>query len=123
VAEGLVQAELNRQQYRHEKDLQSGAFKKVGVNCFVQEEEKPEVAFHPYREEEARKQIESLKEIRRRRDAGKVASSLERLKAVAAARENVMPAVMTAVETYATVGEVCGAFREVLGSYREPIRL
>jgi methylmalonyl-CoA mutase N-terminal domain/subunit len=122
IAEGRVQAEVNRQAYEREKRIRSGEEKKVGVNCFVEEEEKREVEFHPYREEEARKQIERLRRVRRERNAGTVKASLEKVRAAASADENVMPAVMDAVEAYATVGEVCGVFKKVFGTYREPVR-
>jgi methylmalonyl-CoA mutase N-terminal domain/subunit len=122
VSEGLVQAEVNAQAYEQEKRLRSGQVKKVGVNCFVEEEEAREVAFHAYREEEALRQIRRLERIRRERDGRAVTAALDRVRAAASAGENVMPSVMDAVEVHATVGEVCGALKEVFGTYREPIR-
>ena len=122
IAEGSVQAEVSRQAYEREKQIRSGAVKKVGVNCFVEEEEEREVEFHPYREEEAAKQIERLRKIRREREGERVAATLERVRAAAAAGENVMPPIMDAVEAYATVGEVCGVLKEVFGTFQEPVR-
>ena len=104
------QAEGNRRAYEREKVIRSGQWKKVGINCFVEEEEEPWVAFHPYREEEARKQLERLGRIRRERDEAKVREALERVREDAAAGRNVMLPVIDAVERYATVGEVCGVF-------------
>ncbi|RME28038.1 MAG: methylmalonyl-CoA mutase [Deltaproteobacteria bacterium] len=122
VAEGRIQAEVNRQAWEREKAIREGRMKKVGVNCYREEEQRREVELHPYREEEARKQIERLNEVRRRRDSEAVKRSLEILRKAAEAGENVMPAAMDAVEAYATVGEVCGVLRQVYGEYREPIR-
>ena len=123
VAEGRVQAAVNRQAYELEKQLRSGEVKKVGVNIFEEEEEEEhEVEFHPYRDEEARKQIARLEKVRAERDDAAVARLLEKLKQDAAAKVNVMPAILDAVEAYATVGEVCGALKEVYGAYNEPIR-
>jgi methylmalonyl-CoA mutase N-terminal domain/subunit len=122
VSEGLVQAEVNRQAYEQERRLQAGETKKVGVNCFREEEEEREVEFHPYRGEEAQAQVRRLERVRRERDDAAVEARLEKVRAAAAARENVMPAVMDAVEAYATVGEVCGVLKEVFGTYREPVR-
>ena len=121
VAEGRVQAEVSRQAYAHELRLASGEVRKVGVNCFEEEEEEREVEFHPYREEEARRQVERLERVRRERDPAAAAAALERVEEAAAAGSNVMPSVMDAVEAYATVGEVCAALRRVLGDYREQI--
>jgi methylmalonyl-CoA mutase N-terminal domain/subunit len=50
VMEGGVQADVNRQAFERERRLQSGELKKVGVNCYVEEEEERAVEFHPYRE-------------------------------------------------------------------------
>jgi methylmalonyl-CoA mutase N-terminal domain/subunit len=122
VADGQVQAEVNRQAYELERRLQAGEVKKVGVNCHVQEEGEREIEFHPYREEQARAQIERLERIRRERDGAAVNGALERVRSAASSGANVMPSVIDAVEVYATVGEICGVLREMFGAFREPIR-
>jgi len=122
VAEGRVQAAVNAQAYEMEKKIQSGEFKKVGVNCFEEEEKEREVEFHPYRENEAAKQRERLDRVRSRRDGDKVRQALEAVRTAAGGSENVMPSIMDAVETYASVGEVCGVLKDVFGNYREPVR-
>jgi len=122
VSEGLVQAEVNRQAYEQERRTQAGETRKVGVNCFREEEEERDVEFHPYREEEAQAQIRRLDRVRRERDDRDVEARLEKVRAAAASGRNVMPSVMDAVEAYATVGEVCGVLKEVFGTYREPVR-
>ena len=122
IAEGRVQAEVSRQAYRRERRLQRGDDKKVGVNCYVEDESTEEVEFHPYRDEEAARQVARLERVRRERDDARVEAALARLRADAAAHHNVMPAAIDAVEAYATVGEVCGALKEVYGTYIEPIR-
>ncbi len=122
ISEGRVQADVNRQAFERERRIQSGEVKKVGVNCFVEEEEAPEVEFHPYRHEEAETQMRRLNEIRASRDAGRVQQTLEAVEKAAASDQNVMPAVMAAVEAYATVGEICGALERVFGRFQEPVR-
>jgi len=122
VADGWVQAEVNRTAYEREKLLRSGAVKKVGVNCYVEEDDAPEVEMHPHREEEAAKQIERLGRVRRERDGEAVIALLEKVRAAAEKGENVMPSIMDAVEAYATVGEVCSTLKQVFGTYREPVR-
>jgi methylmalonyl-CoA mutase N-terminal domain/subunit len=121
---GIVRAvaEVNRNAYEREKLLRSGAVKKVGVNCYVEEDEAPEVEMHPHREEEAAKQIERLGRVRRERDGETVGALLEKVRAAAEKGENVMPSIVDAVEAYATVGEVCSALKQVYGTYREPVR-
>ena len=123
IAEGRVQADVNRQAYQRELRQQRGEDKKVGVNCFREEDAKEEaVEFHPYREEEARRQLERLAQVRAQRDAAAVEATLARVREAAAGGQNVMPAIMDAVEAYATVGEVCGVLKGVFGTLAEPIR-
>jgi len=122
VAEGTVQAAVNQQAYELEKRILSGEFKKVGVNCFVEEEDEREVEFHPYHEEEAGRQIERLAKVRRERDADQVRTTLDAVRQAAESSTNLMPTVMNAVEAYATVGEICTVLKEVFGTYREPVR-
>jgi methylmalonyl-CoA mutase N-terminal domain/subunit len=122
VADGIVQAEVNRQAYAQERRVQSGEVKKVGVNCFQEDEQEREVAFHPYSEAQAREQTARLDRIRGERDGARVQGLLGEVQAAAREERNVMPAIMDAVEAYATVGEVCGALKAVYGAYREPVR-
>jgi len=122
IASGRVQAEVNRQAYERERAIAAGELRKVGVNCFVEEEEERSVEFHPYRAAEGEKQLERLVEIKRTRDADAVAATLARVRESAASGENVMEPIIAAVEALATVGEVCGVLKEVFGTYPEPIR-
>ena len=55
------------------------------------------------------------------RDADAHARALNRLRADAADGNNLMPAIIEAVRTYATLGEMCGLLRAVYGEYREPL--
>ena len=125
VAEGRVQAEVNRHAWERERRLQSGETEKVGVNIHKEAKEEAEqhtVEFHPYREGEAKKQVERLDRVRSERDSQAVLKHLEKIRVVAREGRNVMPAVIDAVEAYATVGEVCKALKDVFGSYKEPVR-
>lgn len=122
IAQGRVQADVNRQAYERERRIAAGETPKVGVNVFQEEEEEREIEFHPYRAGEASKQIERLARVRRERDADVVTAALGRLREAAREGRNVMPETIDAVEAYATVGEVCGVLAEVYGRYREPVR-
>ncbi|MHA1568865.1 MAG: methylmalonyl-CoA mutase family protein, partial [Alphaproteobacteria bacterium] len=123
VAEGRAQADVSKQAYEHHRKLESGEFRKVGVNCYREdEEENAEVAFHPFKEEDHRLQIESLARIRAERDDGNVESTLAALEKAARDGENVMPAIMAAVKAYATVGEMSDVMVGIFGRFREPNR-
>ena len=92
----------------------------VGVNRFEVEEEEPipiqkiDPALEP-------KQIERLRALRARRDAGPWKATLKGVEDAARSGENVMPRILEAVEAYATVGESSDAMRRVFGEYREAV--
>ncbi|HXX83193.1 MAG TPA: methylmalonyl-CoA mutase family protein [Casimicrobiaceae bacterium] len=122
VAEGSIQAEVSAQAYAHEKALEDGTLRKVGVNCYRIEEETAKVECHPYREEDARAQVAALRRMRAERDNAGVQRALERVHRDAKAGVNVMPALIDAVKAYASVGELTREMVAVYGRYREPIR-
>ncbi|MCK5681277.1 methylmalonyl-CoA mutase, partial [bacterium] len=64
-------------------------------------------------------QLKNLKAMKADRDAAAVESSLAELRKVAESGDNLMPIIVSAVKTYATLGEVCGVLREVFGEYVE----
>ena len=122
VSEGRVQADVNRQAYERQRRVDRGEVKKVGVNCFVDDEPGPEPEFHSYRREEAERQVERLRKVKSERDGERVTQTLEGVRRAAKDGQNVMPSVIEAVKAYATVGEICGALTEVFGTYVEPVR-
>jgi methylmalonyl-CoA mutase N-terminal domain/subunit len=123
IAEGRLQAQVSRQAYAHQRDLESGDFRKVGVNCYREEDEEPEVEMHPHDEAGARGQVERLEAARSERDPAEVARCLERLRADVQSGANVMPALMAAVKAYASVGEMTQVMLDIFGRYQEPVGL
>jgi methylmalonyl-CoA mutase N-terminal domain/subunit len=123
VAEGAIQAKVSAQAYRMQRAIESGEFRKVGVNCYRNEQaDELEVQMHPYKEEDTRRQIASLNEARTARDGSKVSAALVRVRAAAEGATNVMPAIVEAVKAYATVGEITHQLAAVYGRFREPVR-
>ena len=123
VEDGAAQSQVSAQAYAMQKDIESGKFHKVGVNCYrVNEEEEHEVQMHPYSEADTQMQIDSLNRIRGERDNAKAKAALARLASDARAERNVMPAIMDAVKAYASVGEITRELAGVYGRYQEPIR-
>jgi methylmalonyl-CoA mutase N-terminal domain/subunit len=123
IAEGRIQDMVSRQAWQRQKQLESGEFRKVGVNCYRQEaEEQAPVEFHPFREQDCAEQIARLRQIRAQRNGSEVASALRAVRAAAKAGQNVMPAVIAAVQAYATVGELTQCLVEEYGRYQEPTR-
>ena len=80
------------------------------------------VEFVPLSDEEIeRSQVARLKAQRTRRDSARVESALAELQRRAATRENLLPAILAAVEAYATVGEISDALRRLFGEYQEAV--
>jgi methylmalonyl-CoA mutase N-terminal domain/subunit len=89
----------------------------VGVNRFTMEgTPPPTLRIGP---EIERDQVERLRALRARRDPDAVQAELRRVADAARGGENLLPRILEAVKTYATVGEVSDALREVFGTHRE----
>ncbi len=122
IEKGFPQKEIQNAAYAYQKAVEKGDQVVVGVNKFtIQNEKMPELL----RVDEAlgdqrRKQIQALRD---RRDNGAVRQKLEALQAAAKGADNLMPHILDAVKALATVGEVCGALREVFGEYQERLVL
>ncbi len=123
ISEGYVQREVARQAYLYEKGLQDGTIVKVGVNKYRMEEEQRDVQLHEYKPEQAEEQIRRLNQVRAERDGAAVSQALEKLRRAAEGRENLMPYMLEAVRTYATVGEITQVLKDVFGEFKEPVSL
>ena len=117
VESGWVQREIHREAYRQERERQTGARVVVGVNRHV--EAAPwRVAIHRHAEEVAGARAAELAALRAGRDARAVARALGELETAARGDANLLPVLVRAVETYATVGEMFDVLRGVFGEYR-----
>lgn len=124
VSEGVIQAKVSEYAYARQRALESGALRKVGVNCYTEtDEENPNVEMHPYDEMGALEQVAALKKIKAERGEDTVARALKALRADAEAGRNVLPALVAAVKAYATVGEMTRAMIDVYGRFKEPTKL
>jgi methylmalonyl-CoA mutase N-terminal domain/subunit len=123
IAAGELQAHVSRQAYLHQKKLESGEFRKVGVNCYRIEEEDPKVEMHPFKPEDTEAQIRRLHEVKASRDGRAVAAALNKIEAAARNGSNTMPAIVEGVKAYATVGEITETLVRVFGRYQEATRL
>jgi methylmalonyl-CoA mutase N-terminal domain/subunit len=118
IRTGYIQAEITRSAYDYQKAVDAGEQVVVGVNRYVTEEE-ADTAILEVDPAVEKKQVERLKTLRRERDNDRVKTSLDKVKEVAATDGNIMPVLIEAVNSYATLGEISGALREVFGEYRE----
>jgi len=119
IEAGFPQREIMDAAYAYQRALDSKEKIVVGVNEFVEEEEQPiEILYIDEAVEEEQKG--ALAEVRRTRDGKAVASALRALEQACGDGRNVMPALIEAVKTYATVGEISDVMRKVFATYEEP---
>ena len=105
-------------------DVESGAKTIVGVNKFQIENEEPPKDLLKVDASVGEKQKKKVNEMKAKRDNAAVEAALADLKkACNDENENLMPHILAAVKTYATLGEICNVMREVFGEYEAHVSL
>jgi methylmalonyl-CoA mutase N-terminal domain/subunit len=120
IERGFVQQEIQNAAYEYQQQVDRDEAVVVGVNRFTVEEEKP-IPIQRIDEGLERKQVERLRALRARREAGPWKEALKQVEDAARSDENLMPRILAAVESYATVGEISDTLRRVFGEYREAV--
>jgi methylmalonyl-CoA mutase N-terminal domain/subunit len=82
-----------------------------------------DVELHPFNPMVAEKQRTKLDEIKKTRNSNEVNKALQNLKEAAQSEDNVMPHVLEAVKSYATLGEITRILKEIFGEFKEPVGL
>lgn len=113
---GFFQTAISDGAYREQVAMETGDKVVVGVNAYQVEEETPIPVFE-LDETVIERQVTRLRSLREERDGAAVSGALERLRAVCATDENVMPAVLDCVRSYATTGEIARVWRDAFGDY------
>ena len=120
IEKGFFQREIARAAFRYQRELEEKRRIVVGVNDFVDEEEKVKIDLLKIGPEVAQRQKKVLADVRRERDDAKVKAALAGLREAAEGTDNLMPHFVECCRVYATEGEMIGTLREVFGEYREP---
>jgi methylmalonyl-CoA mutase N-terminal domain/subunit len=117
IEQGYIQQEIQNSAYRYLQEIESSERIIVGLNKFKTNNEKKfdllRVDLNAQTE-----QIQRLRQIKQQRDNSAVQQKLNQLKHVALTSENLMPPILAAVKSYATLGEICNVLREVFGEYQ-----
>lgn len=117
IEQGFIQNEIARSAYEYQRQIETGEKIIVGVNKF-QAEENSAVPLLKIDDSIRNLQIEKLKNLKETRDNAKADQLLQQLNDKAASGENLMPAVIEAVENKVTLGEIAGELRGVFGEYK-----
>jgi methylmalonyl-CoA mutase, N-terminal domain len=117
IEAGFFQDQIHDAAFRIQQGIESGERVVVGVNRFVDDEERP-VQLQAISEEDVRLQVERLHELRTVRDAGAVEVTLAAVAAAARGTDNLLPPMKEALRARATLGEVSDVLRDVYGEHR-----
>jgi methylmalonyl-CoA mutase N-terminal domain/subunit len=129
IEKGFPQGEIARASFEFQQKIEKGEAVVVGVNRYRVDGER---AIETLRIDQSAEdtQIEKLRLLRKTRNNGEVERTLNLLRRAAAgsaipvsapdlSSRNLMLPLLDAVRSYATLGEICGALREVFGTYQE----
>jgi methylmalonyl-CoA mutase N-terminal domain/subunit len=120
IESGFIQGEIQKAAYEFQRAVEKNEQVVVGVNDFKVEEERP-IDILRVDEQIGRDQVERLRAFRLKRDSARTAVALQELARRASGAENLLPAILAAVENNATVGEISDTLRHVFGEYHESV--
>jgi methylmalonyl-CoA mutase N-terminal domain/subunit len=118
IEKGYYQRAIADAAFKYQRDIETRHRVVVGLNAFTEDEDiemqlrEPEADFE-------RKKVAGLKKLKGNRDNGKIQKILKEIRAVAGGTDSMMPTLIKAVKSHATLGEIIGVLREVFGEYRE----
>lgn len=120
TGKGWVHDEIADSAMEYQRAVESGEMPVIGVNCHVTEDQPVEIFAQP---ETLNLQKAKLSELRKRRNEAAVRAALEGVRKACSKMENVMPSVIEAARSWATVGEIAQVFRDEWGGWDPPLRL
>lgn len=117
IEDGFIQRQIQESAFTVQKNVESSESIIVGVNKFIVSEElKPRI--HAADQNVAKKQKDRLEQLRKERNNEMVSRSLLALEKGAKTKANLLPLILDAVKTYATLGEISDRLRKVFGSFQ-----
>jgi len=119
IDNGFFQREIADASYRYQKELDNKEKIVVGVNDFIEEDEKIDIPILQISKEVEEKQVKRLKELKASRNNEDVKNAIKSLNKAAADGTNLMPVVLDCARKYVTLGEMCNELKEVFGVYEE----
>lgn len=119
IEQGYMQQEMAAHAYEYQHEVELGKRTVIGVNKFNDSKKLAEQDVLTADLSVGERQIARLEKIKAARDNEAVKAALEKLREAAKGTENLMPYLIDAVKTYATLGEICGVLREEFGEYKQ----
>ena len=119
IEQGYMQQEMAAHAYEYQRDVELGKRTVIGVNKFADNKKMAEQEVLTADLSVGERQIARLNKMKAGRDNAAVEAALAKLREAAKGTENLMPYLIDAVKTYATLGEICGVLREEFGEYKQ----
>jgi methylmalonyl-CoA mutase N-terminal domain/subunit len=119
IESGWMQTQIAEASWNFQREVDEKREIIVGVNEFTDCDKQQQAIFTVDRRL-VEHQLKRLRDHREARDAGAVTATLSALKTACSGTENLMPFILDAVRSYATLGEICGTMRHVFGEYHPP---
>lgn len=119
IEQGYMQQEMAAHAYEYQHEVELGKLTVIGVNKFNDSKKLAEQDVLTADLSVGERQIARLEKMKAARDNDAVKAALEKLREAAKGTENLMPYLIDAVKTYATLGEICGVLREEFGEYKQ----
>jgi methylmalonyl-CoA mutase N-terminal domain/subunit len=117
VENGWMQDEIARSSYNYQKDIDNGKKVIVGVNAFNTDQQESTPPILKIDDNIRQTQIQKLQQLKSNRNAEMVEANLAQISEAARNGNNLMPVILTAVENYATLGEIADVLRQEYGEY------
>ena len=118
IEKGYMQSEMASHAYQYQQEIESGKRVVVGVNKYADNKDIGEQDNVVTDFGVAERQIAHTNAIKAKRESSAVAAALAELRTACEGTDNLMPHLIKAVKTYATLGEICGVMKEVFGEYQ-----
>jgi methylmalonyl-CoA mutase N-terminal domain/subunit len=118
IESGVIQRQIQDAAYKAQQAVDAGQSVIVGLNGY-QTDETPSIPLLRIDPQSERRQAAAVAAVRSGRDAGAWRQALDGVEAAARGGSNLVPAVIKAVESRATLGEIADALRKVFGEHRE----
>ncbi len=119
IEQGYMQQEMAAHAYEYQHDVELGKRTVIGVNKFADNKKMAEQDVLTADLSVGERQVARLNKMKAGRDNAAVQAALAKLREAAKGTENLMPYLIDAVKTYATLGEICGVLREEFGEYKQ----
>ncbi|MCH8031864.1 MAG: methylmalonyl-CoA mutase, partial [Bacteroidetes bacterium] len=118
IEEGFYQDAIGQSAYRAQLAVEAGESVIVGVNRYKSDKPEAPIKTMKVSDEIRQQQSERLAGLRSHRDEAAWSAAMDAIESAARSEENLMPHVLRAVESYATVGEIAHRLRGVWGEYQ-----